>query len=262
MFLFGEKATICSLILAASPLAGGMKLQLVDGRPVLSAVYVNGNGPYRFLVDTGATLNHIDQKLAESIGLRPTFRTELRSSAGATTVTGVEGIAVTLDSVRVDGQAFLFGGMEALHRLSSDIQGVLGQAFLSRFDYLLDFRGKRMEFGGFEAGPTGIRAQFQNVEGRPVVSTSLGSMVLDSGTRWVTLFGVLTGGDLLQMITMTGSVQVGEVAAHLAIDGHFLWRGKAVTVPQKSEGSAAGLLPVSLFKSVYVCNSGGYVILN
>ena len=60
---------------------------------------------------------------------------------------------------------------------------------------------------------------------------------------------------------MTGSLKVGTVSRELVIEGRTIWRGEAVAVPRSPESSVVGLLPVSLFKSVYVCNSEGYVVL-
>jgi hypothetical protein len=258
--------SICVLILAG-PLVNAVNLRVREGRPIVDGVYVNGHGPYRFLVDTGSTLNHLEPRLAQSIGLKPTFRTELTSSAGVTVAAGATGIEVALDSARAEGQTFLFAGIEALHQLSSDLQGVLGQEFLSRFDYLLDLRGKRLEFGKPEvafipADDRRTRVQLKTVSGRPVVSTSLGALVLDSGTHKVTLFGVAATVLTQGMTTMSGFLKVGTVSRKLLIDGRTVWHGEAVAIPRPAETGVAGLLPVSLFKAVYVCNSEKYLVLD
>src|SRR5262249_42324094 len=137
----------------------------------------DGHGPYRFLLDTGATLNQIEPKLARSIGLTETFQTTLTSSIGVRPAPGSDGHEVTVGSARADAQVFLFAGMDAIHQLSPDIQGVLGQVFLSRFDYLLDVRARRLEFGTQDFDEKGIWARFTSLQGRPVVSTSLGLLV-------------------------------------------------------------------------------------
>jgi hypothetical protein len=253
-------------ILTASPGGAAVKIQMIEGRPVVGGVYVNRHGPYRFLVDTGTTLNHLDPKLGQSIGLRPTFRTALLSSSGVSVATGTEGVEVEIqpdsERVKADGQTFLFAGLDTINRSFPGVKGVLGQAFLSRFDYLLDLRGKKLAFGKREPDAKKIRAPFQIVAGRPVVSTSLGSLVIDSGANWVTLFGIAGRAVTREMVTMTGSVKAGTVARELVIDGRRLWRGNALTIPRPAEAVAVGLLPVSLFKAVYVCNSEGYVILD
>jgi len=232
----------------------------VEGRPVVDGVYVNGHGPYRFLVDTATTSNHIEPRLAQTIGLRATFRTELTSAVGAITALGSDGVEVAVGEARADRQEFLFAGMEVVHQLSRDIQGILGQTFLSRFDYLLDLRGKRLEFGG--QSPNGKRARFRNIDGRPAVATSLGNLVLDSGVARLILYGLDTArGDWVYMRTVAGSQMAGVVTSVLSIEGRYVWRGEAVTVPGRTEPGVAGLMPVNLFRSVYVSNSESYVVL-
>jgi hypothetical protein len=39
-------------------------MRVEDGRPVVNGVFVNGRGPYRFLVDTGSNVNLIETDLA------------------------------------------------------------------------------------------------------------------------------------------------------------------------------------------------------
>ena len=245
-----------------TPAATGVKLHMRDGRPVVDGVTVNGHGPYRFLLDTGATLNTIDPKLAQSIGMTATFRTQLTSSTGVIPAAGSEGADVRLGPVTAGGQVFLFTGMDAVHQLSSDIQGVLGQVFLSQFDYLLDLRNGRIEFGKRALDGQGARAGFQIVQGRAVVDTSLGPLVLDSGAHVMVRFGVESGQATAKMLTMSGTTDVGTVFSRLVFGDRTLWRGDAIAVPQTAEAGAAGLLPVGIFKSVYVCNSDRYIVLD
>ena len=243
-----------------APLLGGVKVRVVDGRPVVDGVYVNGHGPYRFLVDTATTSNHIEPGLAQAIGLKATFRAELSSAVGTITAPGSDGAEVSLGEARADRQEFLFAGMDVVHQLSRDIQGILGQAFLSRFDYLMDLRGKRLEFGKRDA--MGRRARFHNVEGRPAVATNLGDLVLDSGVARLILYGMEAArGDLLYMKTVAGSQMAGIANRVLSIEGRSVWRGEAVTILDRSEAGVAGLMPASLFRSVYVSNSEGYLVL-
>jgi predicted aspartyl protease len=243
------------------PAAAAVKIQIVRDRPIVDGVFINGHGPYRFLIDTGTTLNHLDPKLAASIGLKPTLRTELLSSTGATTALGAADVHVAIDSVEAAGQVFLFAGLDVIQKHFPQVQGVLGEEFLSRFDYLLDLRRKQIEFGKREPDTTELRAEFQRVAGRPVVTTNLGPLVLDSGASWVTLFGVNAPARTREMVTLTGSTKVGTVAREVTIGGRTLWRGDAIAIPPSPETQTAGLLPMKLFRAVYVCNSEGYLVL-
>jgi hypothetical protein len=46
------------------------------------------------------------------------------------------------------------------------------------------------------------------------------------------------------------------------VDGRTFWRGDAIAVRQPVETGAAGLLPISVFTTVYLCHSTGYVVLD
>lgn len=251
---------VCGGLLAASPAWPAMKMRVVEGHPIVDGVYVNGHGPYSFLIDTGTTANHLDRKVARAIGLKATFRSQLISSGGAIYVPGTDGIEVQVGEVRADRQRFLLAGVEVIRQFEPGVQGVLGQAFLSHFDYLLDLKGKRIEFGKREPAASEIRTPLRMAGQRPLVATSLGELVLDSGTQWVALFGVESSGARGDLVTMSGAQRVGTVVRKLLIEGRAFWSGQAVAVPQ-GEAGAQGLLPVSLFKTVYFCNSEGYVSL-
>jgi hypothetical protein len=183
----------------------------------------------------------------------------LATAVGTVTAPGGNGVEVTLGEARADRQEFLFAGMEVVHQLSRDIQGILGQAFLSRFDYLLDLRGKRLEFG--KQNPTGRRARLRNVDGRPAITTNLGDLVLDSGVARLILYGIEAAkGDMIYMKTVAGSQMAGLATRVLSIEGRSVWRGEAVTIPDRAEPGVAGLMPVNLFRSVYVSNSERYLV--
>jgi hypothetical protein len=255
-------AGLCSPVAASPAPSAVVPLRLHSGRPVVDGVYVNGHGPYRFLVDTGATMNHIDPKLALSIGLSSTFETKLMGPNGTTTSKGHEGGEVRLGEVTADRQVFLFSGMDLLHEVAGDAQGVLGQVFLSQFDYRLDLEHGRLEFGrvGFDGVGT-LAAFHKSAEQLPVVSTSLGAMVLDSGAHAVVRFRVRAVNATQEFVGATGATPTGTVDSKLAIRNHTFWSGDAMAVPHTPQKDVDGLIPLSLFKSVYVNNSESYVVL-
>ncbi len=254
----GSRILIGLLSVAACPLFAGLRLQIREGRPVVDGVYVNGSGPYRFLLDTGTNVNLIETGLARKIGMNATFEVDLASATGKTALPGRDGNEVELGPVKANDQKFLFSGMTAMHSLP-DVQGVLGQWFLSGFDYLLDLHGRRIEFG--KQNPSGRRSAFRLMNGRTAVSTSLGDLVLDSGADRLILFGVDPDRDRQHyMRTVAGSQIAGVVFSRLVIEGRNIWRGDALAIPRGAEPGVAGLMPLSLFRTVYVCNSEGYVV--
>jgi hypothetical protein len=254
---------ILCLALSHARLTAEVKLLIREGLPIANTVYLNGHGPYRFLIDTGTNANLIRTKLAQSLGLTPTFRTELVSSAGSVTVPGTGGIAVSLDTALAENQPFLFQSLDAIRANGPDVQGVLGQAFLSRFDYSLDLRRGRLEFR--KQQPEGPRTRLTMTGGRPTVSTSLGDLVLDSGAVRLILFGVEPDNPLEipdELRTLAGSRPIGTTFSKpLVIEGKTIWRGNAIAMPHAAESGVRGLLPLSFFSAVYICNSEGYAIL-
>jgi hypothetical protein len=252
-----SKAMAVGMLCVIVPL-GAVSLQVRDGRPVVDGVYVNGHGPYRFLVDTGSNVNLIERGLTRTLGMPEAFLVELTASAGKTTMPGSDDNEVTLGPVHAGGQKFLYSTMDAIHRQMPDVRGVLGQWFLSRFDYLLDLRGKRLEFGKQDF--KGARAQSRYRNGRTAISTSLGDLVLDSGVARLVRFGVTPdSGPRSGLLTLAGLKAVGMVASRLAIEGRDVWHGDALAIEDREEAGVAGLLPLSLFNTVYVSNSESYV---
>ena len=190
------------------------------------------------------------------------FQVDLATATGKTPSAGSDGNEVVVDSAKADGQKFLFSELESIHTRFPDVQGVLGQWFLSRFDYMLDLRGQRLEFG--KQDRNGTRARFTMLNGRPAISTNLGDLVLDSGAALLVLFGVEPYAGYareVSMRTLTGSQVAGLAPRTLIVEGRTIWHGDAVAIPNRPEPAVYGLMPLSLFKQVYFCNSENYVIL-
>src|SRR5271167_3903467 len=74
-----------------------VKLDIIDGRPVVGGVFVNGQGPFRFLVDTGANINLIETNLARKIGMNASFQVDLTSAAGKSQTAGSDGNEVEIE---------------------------------------------------------------------------------------------------------------------------------------------------------------------
>jgi hypothetical protein len=246
------------MLIVPALLPGAVRLVVRDGRPFVDGVFVNGTGPYRFLLDTGASMNLIQANLANKIGMTVSFRENVESSLGKTSMPGSDGNVVELGGARADRQRFQYSNLDSIRLVWPDVRGVLGQSFLNRFDYVIDMKGQRLEFG--KATLAGNRAQSKTLEGRTMVPTSLGDLVLDSGTARLVLFGVAPNmRELSDMLTLAGRKSVGMVTSRLEIGGRNVWRGDAVAIPDGAEPGVAGLMPLSLFNTVYVSNSENYI---
>ena len=255
-------ATVCPCnARTADPSHQSARLLLVGGRPVVDGVLSGGQGPSRFLLDTAAESNQLDLTIARKLGLTPTFQVEVVTATGVTLVPGAHLPELTLGSVTAHHQEFLFSNLEGIHQLSSEIQGVLGQQFLSRFDYLLDFGGRRITFG-LSSPEGGSRLDFARVHGVPAIETSEGRLLLDSGTDSLVLFRSINSGPKARIFTNAGTSSVTVLPSlRLKIAGKDYRASNAALLPQ-SPGREGGLLPTSLFRALYICNSENYVVLN
>ena len=253
-----------SIVLAAhaeAPLAkkSGLKLRMIAGRPVVDNVFLNGNGPYLFLLDTGGETNQVDVNLARKLGLGAAFQVELVTSAGVRRVPGGKVERVSLGPSEASGQEFLFASLDGVHELSSDISGILGQEFLAHFDYTLDFRNRQLVFD--EAPPDWDRVPVRVLHQRMLVPTNQGELVLDSGTAVLTLFREAStprAATILGSSGLAAMVSVG-LAPDLIIAGHR-YRPANAAFGLSSPG-AEGLLPASLLQAVFISNAERYVAL-
>jgi hypothetical protein len=180
LFVIVTAGVPCKARLFESP-EGSVRLDVASGRPIVSGVFLNGQGPYRFLLDTGAQTNLVEASIARQLGLAPTFQTEVDSAAGKANVPGGRIAEVSLGWVTASDQQFLFSILDVAQAVSPDIQGILGEQFLAGFDYLLDFPNHRLVIGG-AAPEGGSRVSIESINGCPAIATSEGRLVLDSGT--------------------------------------------------------------------------------
>jgi predicted aspartyl protease len=105
---------------------------------------VNGRGPLRFLLDTGASHSCLSPRLVARLGL---------ASHGATTALGAGG-ELSLSLTRIEtleiGKAKAHGltvaivDVEHVARLVRRIDGVVGNDFLRRFVVTLDYRHRKL----------------------------------------------------------------------------------------------------------------------
>jgi hypothetical protein len=242
------------------PTDGSLRMIILSGRPVVDGVYLNGQGPFRFLVDTGAQTNQVDASIAKKIGLKPTFRIMIATVAGTARVPGGRVAELALGPAIASNQEFLFTGLEGIHQLSSGIEGVIGEEFLSHFDYLLDFAGRRITFGAVEP-EGGSRTVLNRIDGRPALETDKGTLVLDSGTEIAILYTSSVERSGGRVATASGGTRVSQ-----ASDLKFRVAGHAYSILAAAVSGVSlqedGVLPAAIFHSVYVSNSGRFLVLD
>lgn len=98
---------------------------------------VNGKGPFRFQIDTGASHHVMTPELAQSLGLRVEGNAILDSGGRARNSAGVVQVAeVRVGDFRLERQSFIVAALPP----SYPFQGFLGAEFFKHFIVRIDFR--------------------------------------------------------------------------------------------------------------------------
>ena len=104
---------------------------------VVIPVFVNGRGPYRFLLDTGASHSLLSAALAKKLDLR-NGRTENLITAGGTVAVTIRTLdALQMGDVRIDRPQIAIGDFGLLGTLHVD--GILGGDYLKAFNLFIDY---------------------------------------------------------------------------------------------------------------------------
>lgn len=115
---------------------------LDKARRLTVAAMVNGQGPFDFMVDTGANSSVIAVELADRLGLARGRRSEMHGIAGAQSVD-----TVMVESLAVGRRVRQRIVLSVLPRETLDVDGILGLEWLGRASLLLDFKRRRMTVG-------------------------------------------------------------------------------------------------------------------
>ena len=258
-----------------------VRFHLRDKYLMIVDATVNDSGPFKFLVDTGTSRTVIDPSLARQLRVPVT---------GEVSLTGIlhqrQDKLIRIETLRLGGlsSSGLTAVVDRLARqkmLAPGIRGVLGEDFLSRFDFLINYKERWLRFGG--PPPAGERCRFEAIgqhDGSPTTNRLLiwtnlmdagGARVLlqlDTGAKVPELFP--TSHDSLSSGQWEGTMAVSDGADEVTIDsntalkiGSTVVRGLDVVQSRRSlTFDADGLLPAAIFRTIYISHSGGFVILN
>jgi len=176
--------------------------------------------------------------------------------------------------------------MRGQHEISSRIRGLLGQDFLSGFDYILNYRDQRIEFeegGEFADTLEGTRIPVERNRKRVLITAESSSphklgprMSMDSGTVRLVVFKGNSGNcdldieldetHVFNASTIVGSqtLSVGrlrrlQIGTQKFFDLPVLVASAGGVDKGRPEN---GILPTRLFRSVYFNNTQNFVILN
>jgi predicted aspartyl protease len=169
----------------------------LGGKVMFLKATINGKGPYRLILDTGATETVITPPVAKALGVRTTPVTAAQSK-GVVPSLAVGGAAVTNFGV------YVFDPPQAIAlRLDAglDYHGLLGYTFISRFLTTVDYGRNRVRFDALpstakrptQTGPITNIVAFEIVEHLIRVPVRINGggpflFLLDTGAAEVLLF--------------------------------------------------------------------------
>lgn len=246
---------------------------------VVIPLFIDGEGPYRFLLDTGSSHTVISETLATTLGAVPVAKAPIATSVGSLLALVVRLPDVAVGSARVESLLATSLPPNVADMLGDGILGVLGQDFLSQFNYTLDYRTSRLSWDDEDQIEKGVRLALEPSHGRFLVHLPQDArcrcplrLVPDSGANGVVLFAG-TAADRLAVHTivtpMRTSTLVGEGTARgvivraLMVGAATLWQLPAakVVLPEGTTEDGDGLLPLSLFARVSFRHRDGYMLV-
>jgi predicted aspartyl protease len=123
--------------------AGEVAFELAGkgGAAIVVPVRINDSGPYRFIVDTGATVTCVDQPLVDELQLpRPPGVVGYGATVGQSGAVGVHRIdTLQVGDATANGLTACALDLSGMKSVGLDAQGLLGLNFLKSFVVTFDF---------------------------------------------------------------------------------------------------------------------------
>lgn len=251
---------------------------------IVLPVRVDGKGPYRFLLDTGATSSAVDPKLSASLNLSAAQSIKIASWENTTDARRVQVQNLSLGSIDSGPLSVLVQPLIEFKAFDSQVRGVLGQDVLLRSNFLIDNRHHLVQFdndGTLLSGLTGDRISISPVRTRaggleprliaiPVRTTANSEplqLLLDSGADMV----VVQPGSVPPVTFPRGSKWMADQNGNSSTATTFhsvLSVGSQSFSAEVWVGNAGissividGLLPTGSFDQIYIANRGSFVII-
>jgi predicted aspartyl protease len=236
---------------------------------ILVEARVNGAGPFRFLVDTGSARTVVSASLRERMDAPLVARSRM-VSAGAeewATVARLGSLSIGVANV-ADVDAIVLDDRRLRHA-AGPVDGIAGQDFLGRFNYLIDRERKVLLWNpaANERPEAGFPLRLVASEGRVLVELPQARgerlmMVPDTGADTLVLF-TTAASSLLRMRPVGGAVRLASLTstrdvrqvrvARLTIGDEIVRNEPAIVVAAADAGSD-GLLPLRAYRLVMFDN--------
>jgi hypothetical protein len=261
-----------------------LSFKLREEFKVLVPVSVNGLEPVSFVLDTGTKTSIVDERICRTLNLQTIARMPLTTFTGTSMVTIVQLESLSMGNASVKGLEVVCTDLKKVYSLDSEIYGVLGQNFLVRFNYLLDYRERKIvldEDGNVRKNLVGAEFPIEVDGCRDYVLYDAGwpaqqpvRFMLDSGSRFPVIFEnpqvnsalrieretatAYTPGSIAGRDVDTGRIRSFRIGSE-TINNLSVRLTRARDIERRKEN---GLLPTGLFRAIYFNHENGSVILN
>jgi hypothetical protein len=256
------------------------RFKLREEYKVIVPASVNGLKPESFILDTGTRTSIVDERICRELDLQTIARMPLTTFTGTTLVTISRLESLSMGSASAKGLEVICADLRKVYSVDSEIYGILGQNFLVRFNYLLDYRERKIvleENGNLRKDLRGAELPIEIKEYRDYVLFDSGStaqqpvrFMLDSGAPLPVIFEdpqlilALRIERADQAVHSTGrGVDAGRIRTFQI--GSEIISNLSVRLTRARDNERRwenGLLPTALFRGVYFNHENGYVILN
>jgi predicted aspartyl protease len=247
---------------------------------ILIPVTVNGQGALTFLLDTGSNRSAVASDLAARLALPVVARADMVTPTGTQTQLVVRLARISIGSALSTDLLASVIPSEQLRAAMPGVDGIIGQDFLSAFNYTLDYRKHRLMWTVESTDASHeIRLALIPQEGRFLVELPQDArgrksvrLVPDSGANGFVLFEGPTGSQLAldpaeggsALVSVTGRQDARPMSLRKLQVGGVTLRNQPVVVIRRNDVGAPegdGLLPLHLFASVSFNCREGYLVV-
>lgn len=276
----------CVLVGSGSFAQTTVPLQITRQGLLTLQVSINGSGPHRFLLDTGSNKTVVQQELLQALRVASGTETVVNSTAGTS-----QGHRSQLSRLAVSGLTvhdFEVESAEAseIAPLGEPIEGILGEDFLKRFDILIDNEAKTLTLDDTPALSVSLAGNRlplsfsgsqhgEPTPDRPVIHLTLpysntpGAFLIDSGANYPVYFPAHKL-PFLSHTTTAGTLRTfgGGSRCYSLIDKVSLGKKELPAVQLalcdgvRGRIDVDGVLPISIFKRLFISRRGAYAIVN
>lgn len=257
--------------------------RLVAGFAVIVPVYINGGGPYDFLLDTGATLTVVDSSLAPALDLIKTGDGVVSGPVQPLPVTVTVARSLEVGPIKRFRLEMIVRDLEGVRAIDRSIQGILGQNALNTIDFLIDYHRKRVVIdndGTLLSAVQGKRLPIVRIPlpGSEAYANSAVCAAINTHEPCATLLALDTGSASLVLFSSeplhpsAGQTWLRDAAGtelhadlktvHLCLQSTCWDKNALVVKVRKENSSVLGLLPTTLFERLYVSNQFAFIVPN